>query len=310
VYVADALDSCDIDRRTARQLTFNGRRAMTLKRGESTFSDDLRYALKPLQRLSITICYGARTPELATSHRGSRTTSYIADGEAKASKPFGCTERVDHWYNIAAIDVQGTADGVACLGNSITDGRGSTTNEQNRWPDFLATALNGRTAVMNLGIGGNCVLEGGASEPALKRFDRDILGQRGVKTLVLMEGVNDIGISNGNSEQVARDLIKAYETLTEKAHAAGLRVLIGTITPFGGHSYHTHFHEAARQTVNDWVRTQKTADGIADFDALARDGAHPEWLKDEYSDDGLHLNPTGYEAMGRYVAGLLREMNR
>jgi len=306
VYVADALDSCDINARTARVLTFNGRRSITLKAGESVMSDVVKYNLKPLQRLSITVCYGNETPEHATSHRGSRTTSYIADGEVKAGRPFQATERVDHWYNIAAIDVDSDAGAVACLGNSITDGRGTTTNAQNRWTDQLATALGGHTGVLNLGIGGNCVLRGGLSQPALLRFDRDILGQRGVRTLIIFEGVNDIGGSNGNSEQVAADLIKAYQDMTDKAHQAGMRVLLGTITPFGGFtSYDTPFHEAARQVVNQWIRTQEIADGIVDFDALVRQPEAPTRLIDAYSDDRLHLTPAGYEAMGKAAAEAL-----
>lgn len=307
VYIADAKDSCDIDVRTARYLTFAGRKAITIAPGEATFSDALPYSLQPLQRLAVTIVYGA-VPENATSHRGSRTTSYIMPGVAKPKARFASTEKVDHWYNIAAIDVLNSPSGaIAILGNSITDGRGSTTNAQNRWPDALATALQGQWGVLNLGIGGNCVIKGGLSEPGVKRFDRDILGQRGVKTLIIFEGVNDIGGSRtGFYEQTALDLIEAYRQFITKAHERGLKVWLCTITPFGRSFYASHFHEAARQTVNDWIRENAEADGMIDFDALVRDPQCPQQLQEQYSDDWLHLNPAGYEAMGRFAADCLQ----
>ena len=203
VFIADAKEGSEIDVRSARYMKFNGKQKCTIPAGDSIYSDVFEYPLKPLQRLAITICYGDSVPECGTSHRGSRTTSYIYNGTAKPKTRFVGTEDVDHWYNIAALDVKADAPAVACLGNSITDGRGTTTNMQNRWTDFLAEALNGRVGVLNLGIGGNYVLRNGLSDPAVKRFNRDILGQRGVKKLIIFEGVNDIGGSKGNAEQVA-----------------------------------------------------------------------------------------------------------
>lgn len=313
VFVADAKDSCDIDVRTARYLTFSGRRNVTIPAGETVFSDGFDYDLKPLQCLAITLCYGSQVPEHATSHRGSRTISYIVSGVAKPKTSFATGERVDHWYNIAALDVVSDSKAVVCLGNSITDGRGSTTNRQNRWTDFLAIALNEQSssstsavAVLNQGIGGNAVLRGGLSEPAVKRFERDVLRMRGADRLVIFEGVNDIGGSRGNSEKVAAELIEAYKQFIEQGHAAGMKVYGATITPFKGNGYWSWFHEAARQTVNDWIRSCGLWDGVIDFDQLVRDPDDPSRLKADYSDDWLHLNPTGYEAMGRYAATLLR----
>ena len=308
IYIANAKDGWEIDAKSARYLTFNGKRAVTIEAGKAIFSDVLKYDLKPLQRLSITINYGSRTPEHATSHRGSRTTSYIINGVSKPKSSFADGERTDHWYNIAAIDVLAPAETpcIAIIGNSITDGRGSTTNLQNRWPDFLAEALGGKVAVLNLGIGGNCVVEGGLSEPALKRFDRDILGQRGVKTLVIFEGVNDIGGSTGRSERKAQQLIDAFKTLIGKARDNNLKVYMGTITPFKKSFYYKPFPEAARQVVNEWIRTTDLIDGVIDFDQQVQDQADPLQLKEELSDDWLHLNPKGYELMGRYAADILK----
>lgn len=307
VFVADALDSCDIDVKTAKYLSFGGRKSVTIAPGETVTSDPLRYNLRPLQRLAVTICYGT-TPVNATSHRGSRTTSYIIEGVAKPKISFAKGERVDHWYNIAAIDVPAHGQQcVAIIGNSITDGRGSTTNLQNRWPDIMSETLqalqNGEYGILNLGIGGNCVVRGGLSEPALKRFDRDILGQNGVTSVIIFEGINDIGGSKGRSEQMAQQLIEAFKEMINKVHARGWKVYLATITPFGKCFYDdSFFKEAARQTVNQWIRTNKEADGFIDFDELMRDPDHPSQLKEDVQEDWLHPNAKGYRLMGEYAA--------
>ena len=306
VFIADAKEASDIDAKTAKYVTFNGKRNITIEPGKDITSDVIGYNLKPLQLLSITINYGESTPVNASSHRGSRTTSYIIKGVAKPKTKFIDAEKVDHWYNIASLDVlrsnPAEANAIVVLGNSITDGRGSTTNKQNRWTDAMAEALGGETSVLNLGIGGNSVLWGGLSEPAVKRFNRDILEQQGVKTLIIFQGVNDIGGSRGNSEEVAKKLTEAYKSFIDQGHAKGWKVIGATITPFKGNSYYSFFHEAARQVVNEWIRTSGAFDAVIDFDELVRDPQDPTKLKAEYSDDWLHLNPTGYAAMGKLAA--------
>ncbi|MDO4980557.1 MAG: SGNH/GDSL hydrolase family protein [Prevotellaceae bacterium] len=306
VFIADAKEASDIDAKTAKYVTFNGKRSITIEPGKDLTSDVIGYNLKPLQLLSITINYGESTPVNASSHRGSRTTSYIIKGVAKPKTKFIDAEKVDHWYNIASLDVlrsnPAEANAIVVLGNSITDGRGSTTNKQNRWTDAMAEALGGETSVLNLGIGGNSVLWGGLSEPAVKRFNRDILEQQGVKTLIIFQGVNDIGGSRGNSEEVAKKLTEAYKSFIDQGHARGWKVIGATITPFKGNSYYSFFHEAARQVVNEWIRTSGAFDAVIDFDELVRDPQDPTKLKAEYSDDWLHLNPTGYAAMGKLAA--------
>ena len=307
VFIADALDSCDIVKKSARYLSFGGKKAVTIAPGECAVSDVCNYPLKALQLLAVTINYGA-TPENATSHRGSRTTSYIISGEAKPKTSFANAEKVDHWYSIASIDVPRKGqECIAIIGNSITDGRGSTTNKQNRWPDQMATTLatQGKKeyAMLNLGIGGNCVVRGGLSEPALKRFDRDILAQNGVTSVVIFEGINDIGGSKGRSEQMAQQLIEAFQEMIGKAHARGLKVYLATITPYGKSFYDdSFFKEAARQTVNQWIRTNKEADGFIDFDEAMRDPEFPSQLRENLQEDWLHPNAKGYEVMGEYAA--------
>lgn len=304
VFIANPTDSCDIEAKSARYLTFGGKKSVTIAPGESVYCDVMKYHLTPLQRLSVTINYGNTTPVNASSHRGSRTTSYLMKGEVKPKTKFVAEEKCDHWYNISCIDVQ-TSEPTTCvavLGNSITDGRGSTTNMQNRWTDFMAEACQGKTAVLNLGIGGNAVVRGGLSEPALKRFDRDILGQQGVTTVVIFEGVNDIGGWKPNHAEVVKSLQNAYTELIKKAKDAGKKVYIGTIAPYQGNSYYNHFSEAARLTINDWIRANKEVDGVIDFDKLLQDPANPKALLPKYSSDGLHGTPAAYEAMGKFAA--------
>ena len=307
VYLAQVTTQPDIDARSAKYLTFGRKRSITLAPGADVYSDALRYALKAGQRLAVTVVYGKQTPTHATSHRGSRTTSFIVTGKGLPKADFSQGERVDHWYNITRLEVlaEEPHEVVAVLGNSITDGRGSTTNAQNRWPDFMAKALNSgnnATGVLNLGIGGNCVVSGGLSEPAVKRFDRDILGQSHVDKLIIFEGTNDIGGCRGNYEAKTREIINAYKTMIDKAHAKGIKVYGATITPTKGNAWFSFFHEAMRQTVNEWIRKPGNFDGVIDFDKLVRDASDPQKLKAEYSDDWLHLNPKGYEAMGAYAA--------
>lgn len=307
VFIANPTDSCDIDEKSAKYLTFNGKKSVTIAPGEAVFSDDVKYHLDPLQRLAITVNYGENTPVNASSHRGSRTTSYIINGEAKPKTKFSDAEKLEHWYNISCIDVKtdNPTECIAIIGNSITDGRGSTTNMQNRWPDFLANALGGNVGVLNLGIGGNAVVKGGISEPAVVRFDRDVLGQTGVTSVVIFEGVNDIGGKRPNHQEIVKNIIDAYTNFIAKSKEAGKKVYIATITPYKNSFYEDHFSEAARLTLNDWIRANKDIDGVIDFDEIVRDPANPSSLKSEYSDDWLHLNPAGYEAMGKCAAKVL-----
>ena len=308
VFIANALDSCDIDVKSAKYLTFNGKKSVTIPAGEAVYCDDIKFDLQPLQKLAITVNYGENTPVNASSHRGSRTTSYIINGEAKPKTKFVDAEKLDHWYNISCIDVltDQPTECIAIIGNSITDGRGSTTNLQNRWPDFLAKALDGKVGVLNLGIGGNAVVNGGLSEPAVVRFDRDVLDQAGVTSVVIFEGVNDIGGKRPNHQEIVKNILDAYSSFIKKSKDAGKKVYLATITPYKNSFYEDHFSEAARLTINDWIRANKDVDGVIDFDAAVRDPENPSALRPEYSDDWLHLNPAGYEAMGKFAAESLK----
>src|SRR5574344_1092090 len=317
VYIAHAKDSSAVDAKTAKYLKFGNKYNITIPAGKTKFSDALVYDLKPLERLAITINYTS-APANPTVHMGSRTTSYIMRGVTNANSNFSNAFRENHWFNIAAIDVfDVTGKSIAIIGNSITDGKNSTDNAQNRWPDIMSETLHYKhhitnIGVLNLGIGNNrVVVPGGFGALAKYRFDHDILEQRGLNSVVIFEGVNDIGAATkGNSEAVAMQLIESYDAMIKKAKARRLKVYLGTITPFKGAGYYSPFHEAARQTVNEWIRNQaknKEVDGILDFAKLLQDPKDDRRMKKEYvSNDWLHPNPTGYKAMGTYAAEIIK----
>ena len=317
IYIAHAKDSSDIDAKTAQYFKFGNSYKTVIPAGKQIVSDALKFNLRNLERVAITINYTS-APEIPTVHMGSRTTSYIMKGVTNAHSNFEKAFRENHWYNISGIDVytmSNNMSAIAIIGNSITDGKCSTDNAQNRWPDVMSEMLQLKhkitnQGVLNLGIGNNRVtVPGGFGALAKERFDRDILMQSGVKKVVIFEGVNDIGAArSGSSETVARQIIESIQGMMKKAKARKMKVYLGTITPFKGAGYYTHFHEAARLYVNDWIRSQaKNVDGILDFAKLLQDPNDDRRMKREYaSNDWLHPNPTGYKAMGIYAADIVK----
>ena len=318
IYIAHAKDSSDIDAKTAQYFKFGNSYKAVIPAGKQIVSDALKFKLRNLERVAITINYTS-APEIPTVHMGSRTTSYIMKGVTNAHSNFAKAFRENHWYNISGIDVytmSNNMSAIAIIGNSITDGKCSTDNAQNRWPDVMSEMLQLKhkitnQGVLNLGIGNNRVtVPGGFGALAKERFDRDILMQSGVKKVVIFEGVNDIGAArSGSSETVARQIIESIQGMVKKAKARKMKVYLGTITPFKGAGYYTHFHEAARLYVNDWIRSQaKNVDGILDFAKLLQDPNDDRRMKREYaSNDWLHPNPTGYKAMGIYAADIVKK---
>ena len=317
IYIAHAKDSSDIDAKTAQYFKFGNSYKTVIPAGKQIVSNALKFKLRNLERVAITINYTS-APEIPTVHMGSRTTSYIMKGVTNAHSNFAKAFRENHWYNISGIDVytmSNNMSAIAIIGNSITDGKCSTDNAQNRWPDVMSEMLQLKhkitnQGVLNLGIGNNRVtVPGGFGALAKERFDRDILMQNGVKKVIIFEGVNDIGAArSGSSETVARQIIESIQGMVKKAKARKMKVYLGTITPFKGAGYYTHFHEAARLYVNDWIRSQaKNVDGILDFAKLLQDPNDDRRMKREYaSNDWLHPNPTGYKAMGIYAADIVK----
>ena len=300
----------DINVATDRALTFRGAPSISLPPGEVVLSDPLKYDLPAQTNLAITIYFGRISATTINGHPGSRTTSFIVGSNAVAAASLPGASKTAHWYIITGVDVladSGSSKAVVTLGDSITDGRGSTTDGNDRWPDNLARRLSTNTpsagvSVVNMGIGGNAIF-GGLGPAAVARFDRDVLGQSGARWLIVFEGVNDIGgASASGSPALATNLIGAYQQFINKAHNRGMRAYGATITPFGGNGYYTPEHETARQTVNTWIRTNSTWDAVIDFDAVVRDPMTLTNLLSPYnSGDGLHLSPAGYQAMANAI---------
>jgi lysophospholipase L1-like esterase len=294
---------------TNKELKFNGASEVTMNAGVAVTSDPIAFTVTPRMDVAITIYFG-QTSATVTGHPGSRTTSYIIAGNTTTVTDFTGAVTTDHWYTINAIDVlaPSVAACVAILGNSITDGRGSATNMQNRWPDVFSEALlrdssTQHVGVVNQGIGGNAVLSGGLGPTGVSRYDRDILGQSGVRWAVVFEGVNDIGgVSTPTAATtIANNLIAAYKQMIVKAHAKNIRIYGATIMPFKGNSYYNQYSELCRNTVNQWIRAKGNYDGCIDFDKVMRSPSDTTRLVSSYQNDGLHPDTTGHRAMGESV---------
>lgn len=305
---------------TSRPVTFSGRAAVTVPVGAQAVSDPLPFGLGPGSTLTVTayLAKGQASTHI-TSHPGSRTTSHLLLGNHVHAGDLPGATPVDHWYFLSGVEVwsaPGTAAAVF-LGDSLTDGRGSTTNGDDRWPDQLFERLQSRrgtddVAVLNQAAGGNRVLNDGLGPSVLARLDRDVLAQSGVNWLVVFEGVNDIGTAEATQavqRRVAADLIAAYQQIVTRAHAHGIRVYGATLLPFGGNEMYDDpagHREAARQKVNRWIRTSGRFDAVLDFDRVVRDPKSPERLLPAVHDgDWLHLNPRGYGMLADAVPARL-----
>ena len=295
--------SSEIDESSTVRLTFDGKAGVTIPAGGKVVSDAVSFKMGDRANVAITIHYGAASSTSVSGHPGSRTTSYLKTGN---TTDFADAVKTDHWYNILALEVEAPqkAGAVAILGNSITDGRGSTTNQQNRWADVLSRRLLANKAtkqvgVLNMGIGGNCVLRGGLGPTGSSRYPRDLFGQEGVKWIILFEAVNDLGGAR-DGLQTAERIIDVFKTIIREAHQKGIRVFGATITPFKGNRYYTEDHEKGRSTLNNWIRTSKMLDGVIDFDQAVRNPDDPEAMQSQFlfENDWLHLNAQGYETMG------------
>ncbi|WP_371657868.1 SGNH/GDSL hydrolase family protein [Streptomyces sp. NBC_00280] len=301
---------------TLREVTFDGRRSTTVPAGAQVVSDPLDFGLRPATNLTVTTYLASGQASLAlTSHPGSRTTSYLRTGDGTGEQDLVGATPVNHWYLLSDVEVlsgRGTR-AVAVLGDSLSDGRGSTTNGNNRWPDQLLDRLRGlpggkRIAVLNQAAGGNRVLNDGLGPNALARLDRDVLAHSGVSWLIVFEGVNDIGTAEATpaaQQRVTDALVAAYRQIVVRAHAQGIRVYGATLTPFRGNAPYDDpagLREATRQAVNDWIRTPGAFDAVVDFDRAVRDPADPGRLRPDLHDgDWLHLNPEGYRTLAAAV---------
>ncbi|MEH0417479.1 SGNH/GDSL hydrolase family protein [Streptomyces sp. B21-083] len=287
-----------------RTATFAGAPTVTIPAGEDRFTDAVTLAVPAGANLLVTVhTPGDSGP--ATYHRTAKQTNFLATkgNWAAMVDGDGYTKTLSSWYYVTGVDVldAAAAGSVVALGDSLTDGGGTTTDANRRWPDRLADRLAAlpparRLGVLNAGISGNRVLLDGVGPRALTRFGADVLSRTGVRALIVFEAINDI---NGTPGQTVPSAFKeAYKSLVTRAHAQGIRVIGATITPYGGYAQWSEVREAVRRDVNTFIRTGGIFDAVVDFDAVVRDPAFPHRMRAAYdSGDHLHFNDAGMRAM-------------
>jgi len=298
--------SHEIDESSTCKLSFGGEPYIVIKPGEYVVSDAFSLKMKERCNVAITLHFGSVSANPLTSHPGSRTTSYIAKGQ---TNDFSSAVTCAHWYIINDIEVLAPkhAGAIVVLGDSITDGRGSTTNFQDRWTDILSRKLLSERktkwlSVLNMGLGGNAVLFGGLGLPAQQRYERDLFGQQGVKYIILFEGVNDIGGSR-NPVEKAEAIIEVYKKIATEAHARDIKVFGATVTPFGKSFYDTGTQLEGWKVLNDWIRTNDIMDGYFDFAEIMASPDDPTMLNEAFlfENDRLHPNASGYLHLGNSI---------
>jgi lysophospholipase L1-like esterase len=291
-----------------RAVSFGGEGSVVLHPGTVVFSDPVDIDVPAVGDLVVSLYLGGPAGRPTTHSLGLHTTYISPPGDFTAREDFEAVRTTQSYYWIAGVDVMAPADGstIVAFGNSITDGARSTADADRDWPARLAARLaaneaTGRVGVVNAGISGNRVLSDGAGVSVLARLDRDALSYSGVKWVILMEGINDIGgLTRGRTNPVvtADRLIWAYRQVIDRAHAQGVKVAGATLTPYEGAGYFSEEGEAIRAAANEWIRTSGAFDAVIDFDAATRDPSSPRRFLPAYDPgDHLHPNDTGYQAM-------------
>lgn len=302
-----------VDERSLTRLSFAGERGITIPRGGFVISDPVAFSVPQMGNLSVSL-YLPRASGTPTSHSTAFQQNFVSTaGDYSMSGNFEAAETLAMWQYLSAIDVgrQDDITGIVTLGDSITDGWGSTENANHRWPNFFARRLlddpNVRDfAVVNAGLSGNRVLHENSprfGENLLVRFERDVLALSGVSHIVLLEGINDIGMGRaGTAEEISADeVIAGYRQIILRAHDRGLKIIGATLTPFEGAAYYTEAGELKRQAINAWIRGSSEFDGIIDFETPVWDPAQHTRLLPSFTADNLHPNDEGYEAMAEVV---------
>jgi lysophospholipase L1-like esterase len=318
--IAKTSDRASVRPGTMRKLTFRKSPATVIPTGRQTISDELRFHVSPLERLTVTL-YFAEPTGPATFHMFAMAESYRASGDHRydSGSAFSLTDTSTSSYFLTGVDVTGTPGhgAVVAFGDSITDGVGSSTGTDNRYPDELTERLAGAhrpMSVLNAGIGGNRLLYDSPcfGDAAVSRFRRDVLNQPHPRTAIVLLGINDI-LSNDNDgfgcydprpTVTAQQIIDGHRKLIRAGHARGIKMIGATITPYEGFQFATAEGERLRAKVNGWIRTSGEYDAVVDFDRAVADPADPgrNRIRTEYdSGDHLHPNDAGYRAMAEAI---------
>jgi len=293
-----------------RALTFHGKPGVTIGPGVVLVSDPVDLAVAPVSDLAVSLFLPSETGP-PTAHGTGLHNTYIGDGDMTAQSSITGTLTTQSYYWLAGVDVMASNDAslIVAFGDSITDGARSDLETNHSWPALLAARLaaNKRTTnlgVANMGIGGNRLLRDGTGASALARLDNDVLSQPGVKWLMVLEGINDIGrnVTTPAEATTADELIAILEQMIERAHTHDIKVVGCTITPYEGANYYGENGEAVREAVNNWIRTSGKFDAMVDFEAAVRDPNNPKRIKAEFDPgDHLHFNDAGYQAMANAI---------
>ena len=299
-----------------RPLTFAGQQSFTMMPGVAVVSDPVDLDVPALGDLAVSLYFPGDTGSPTTHSTGLRPTYVSTEGDftGRAELPLAGTTQQYYWLSSVEVVASAEAAAIVAFGDSITDGARSTPDTNNSWPALLATRLRANKAtaniaVVNEGIGGNRLLTdavGLAGVSALARFDRDVLSHPGVKWLMVLEGINDIGTlgaATPPATPVTSDaLIWVLRQIIDRAHAHGIKVIGCTLTPYEGAGYARENGEVIRETVNRWIRTSGAFDAVVDFDAATRDPNNPKRLRPEFDPgDHLHPNDAGYAAMAAAI---------
>lgn len=298
---------------SGRALTFGGHASVVLAPGALLYSDPLEFDLPAQADLAVSLYLSADSGP-TTAHAIGMRNAWLAPGNQTTAETLADTTEFYSYLWLAGIDVLAAdkAAAIVAFGDSITDGFSTTRGADLAWPSVLARRLAAQKsspprAVINMGISGNRVLREGAGSSALARFDRDVLSRPGVKWVLLLEGINDIGFSAlpnlpASEKVTAAEIITGYRQLIGRAHLHGLRIIGGTMTPFEGVNTYTEAGERMRQEVNRWIRDSGEFDAVVDFDAATRDPAAPTRLRGSYdSGDHIHPNDAGNKAMAEAI---------
>jgi lysophospholipase L1-like esterase len=301
------------------QLSFGGHTSVTIPVGAMVVSDPATIKVAPLSDLTVSLFLPDQTISQLSRHSFADQTNYLVPGNVVTANTLTATKLFYSWDFLKGIEVQADPDAAAIVtfGDSITDGAKSTRDKNLRWPDILAKRLQANKAtaklgVLNEGIGGNRLLHDNTGPNALARFDRDVIAQPGVKYLIFLEAINDIGHAYDPKKPydvvTADDLIASYVQMARRAHEHGIKVYGATLTPYRGLTpdkgagYSSPEGEAVRTTLNQWIRTSKELDGFIDFDKATRNASVPTAFA-AFADSGDHLHPNdaGYNAMGESI---------
>lgn len=300
----------------ARALLFGGAAGVVVPAGTETVSDALDLPVARGDDIAVSL-YVESGPAQQSVHLAAHATQFIAPGDQTGRTALADARPLSSWFQLSGVDVLPAARAgvLVAIGDSITDGSGSTRDRNERWTDYLVRRMQQEPAVqvgvINAGIGGNRMLHDDTGPRLLARFEHDVLDRPGVTHALVLISVNDLGrLHRGSAETPATreamlaDLQAGWRALVGQAHARGVCVIAGTLTPYGASTLYkpAPFNEADRQSINQWLRSSDMVDGVADFDAAVRDQSAPDRLRAEFdSGDHLHLSPAGYRAMATAV---------